>query len=78
MEVARSQGSKDCQPDMDVAKAWKEELKLLLKVKEESTINLKETSNSFRHWALRCGEPGKELQPIRKTASPTGPRRAHP
>ena len=80
MEVARSQGSKDCQPDMDVAKAWKEELKLLLKVKEESTINLKENIEfvsplgpaMWRAWQRASADPENRLADWAKTGAPLG------
>ena len=79
MEVAKTYGSKDCQPDKDIAAAWKEELKLLLKVKGESA-NLKERieftspldSSMWRAWQRASADPDKHLADWARDGAPLG------
>ena len=80
MEVAKSYGSKDCQPNMKIAAAWKEELKLLLKARDENTIKLKENiefvspldPSMWRAWQRASADPEKHIAEWAEAGAPLG------
>ncbi|CAE7212170.1 unnamed protein product [Symbiodinium sp. CCMP2592] len=80
LEVAKTYGSKDCQPDLKIAEAWKDELKLLLKVKEEPGLNLKENIEftspldpaMWRAWQRASADPEKHIAEWANDGAPLG------